>query len=677
MSKRLITAEDLLKFSFVGDTQISPCGGLVLFSVRRYTEKNRQVSHLWTCDAQGNSLRQWTQGKESAGQGRFSPNGEFLSFLAKRGAPSPQIQLLPLSGGEARTLTSFPEGDIAWHSWSPDSRWILVSFRETPDERKEAAVKDRESKGLSTPPWELEDIWWRLDGDGVFGAARHHLYLVDAQTGSHRLFFDESKSGSPSCTWLPDSSGVVLAYDPRPQPLLGRPEVHLYNLTLKGRLKKIKTGISGSKSTPRVSPNGEHVAWMGDDDPEGWGVNNTALYVAPMDGGEGRRITFGADQDFDVMTLSDCNAGHTSDGGGSGFLEWSPDGSHLYSNLGRHGEVNLVSIALSDGLVTPITKGSHTCAAAAISPDGTWFAGTWGHATLLNEAARFDLSGQIAPLTSFNHWVNKEISLSQPEEHWIASTDGARVHTWIMMPPSLKDKEKKAKKGAAILEIHGGPHGQYGSAFFHEFQLLAAEGHIVVFSNPRGSKGYGEDWTNAIRSRWGDKDWDDIQAVMTWMQNHPKIDAKRMGVMGGSYGGWMTNWVIGHSHAFKAAITDRCVSNMVSFAGTCDFPANDREYFGGVAYGSLERISALWRQSPIAYFEGVRTPTLIIHSEGDLRCSIEQSEQVFAALQAQGVESRFIRYPANTSHGMSRGGPGDMRLHRLNEITSWWRAKLG
>jgi dipeptidyl aminopeptidase/acylaminoacyl peptidase len=147
-----------------------------------------------------------------------------------------------------------------------------------------------------------------------------------------------------------------------------------------------------------------------------------------------------------------------------------------------------------------------------------------------------------------------------------------------------------------------------------------------------------------------------------------------MGVMGGSYGGYMTNWAIGHTNDFKAAITDRCVSNLVSFGGNCDFPMIPDGYWKGAPWGD---ISVLWKQSPIAYFDKVTTPTLIIHSEGDLRCNIEQGEQVFAALQQRGIESRFVRYPQSTSHGLSRGGPADLRIHRLNEIVSWWKKHLG
>jgi len=199
---------------------------------------------------------------------------------------------------------------------------------------------------------------------------------------------------------------------------------------------------------------------------------------------------------------------------------------------------------------------------------------------------------------------------------------------------------------------------------------------VVVYSNPRGSKGYGEKHCAAIRGDWGNKDWDDIQAVLNHMMSLPFIDSKKMGVMGGSYGGYMTNWVVGHTTDFKAAITDRCVSNMVSMAGSSDFPFNKDGYFGGYPWGDLKAIESLWKQSPIAYFDKVKTPMLIIHSEGDLRCNIEQSEQVFYALKAQGIETRFVRYPVSTSHGMSRGGPADLRLHRLGEITSWWKKHL-
>jgi len=300
----------------------------------------------------------------------------------------------------------------------------------------------------------------------------------------------------------------------------------------------------------------------------------------------------------------------------------------------------------------------------------------WGDATSLLEVGWLDLASksggkvlETKTVTAFNKPLYDEVQIVKPEESWVPSTDGIKVHTWIMRPDG-------AKSVAAVLEIHGGPHTQYGWAFFHEFQLLCAQGYTVVFSNPRGSKGYGEEFCAAIRGDWGNKDWDDVSAVMEWMKKLPGIDKSRMGVMGGSYGGYMTNWVISHTHDFKAAITDRCIINWMSAGSTSDFPLNKDGYFGSQVWGSHERIAKLWQQSPISHFESVKTPTLIIHSEGDLRCNIEQGDQTFFVLKSLGVETRYIRYPVSTSHGLSRGGPPDLRLHRLGEIVNWWKKWL-
>jgi dipeptidyl aminopeptidase/acylaminoacyl peptidase len=214
---------------------------------------------------------------------------------------------------------------------------------------------------------------------------------------------------------------------------------------------------------------------------------------------------------------------------------------------------------------------------------------------------------------------------------------------------------------------------QYGLGFFHELQLLAAAGHTVFFSNPRGSKGYGQEHCAAIRGRWGTADWEDIQTVLGFMRSHPRVDPARLGIMGGSYGGYMTNWAISHTRAFRAAITDRCVSNLVSMFGTSDYLERPDFYFPG---NSWDRPDEMWRQSPLSHFAKVKTPTLIIHSEGDLRCGIEQAEQVHAALTLRGVPVRFVRYPRSTSHGMSRSGPPDLRVHRLREILAWWGRHL-
>jgi dipeptidyl aminopeptidase/acylaminoacyl peptidase len=206
--------------------------------------------------------------------------------------------------------------------------------------------------------------------------------------------------------------------------------------------------------------------------------------------------------------------------------------------------------------------------------------------------------------------------------------------------------------------------------FFHELQVMAAAGYSIWYPNPRGSKGYGRAHCAAIRGAWGTKDWTDVRSVADAMQRDARTDPSRTGIMGGSYGGYMTNWAVAHAHRFRAAITDRCVSNLVSHAGNSDYPEIPGEYWRGMPW---QRPEELWRASPIAHMKGVRTPMLIIHSAGDLRCNIEQGEQVHAALVTQDVPCRFVRYPAEASHGLSRMGPPDLRLHRLHEYLNWWR----
>lgn len=678
MSRRLITAEDLKAFKLAGDPQFSPDGAKVLFSVRSCGEKNKYVTQLHLIDLASGNQKQWTQG-EGGSHGRFTPDGSHVAFLSGRSKPLPGLFVIPTDGGEPRNLIKMPEGGLAWFKHSPDGKWIVASFREQPENRTSTAAKKREEEGLSSPPWELTSLWNRLDGDGFFGDARFHLYLINAETGEHKVLFDKDAMGFASCDWLPDSSGLIICHSKGKSPWMDLPDAHFSLIDLKGKLKPLKTGVKGPKGTPRVSPDGKNLAWLGTDVVEPWGAPSDRVWSMPIDGSSPAvKVSGDNDLDFGNMTLSDCNFGFVSDGGGSGFLAWSPDGTKLYSAVGHHGEVQLVSLDPATQKVEFLTKGEHMFIPCQLSSDGGRVVGILGDTTHLPEVAVVELGGEgtIKPLTKLNAWVNEEIKLSHPEPHWIDSTDGVKVQAWVMNPPELKGAKKKSKKGPGVLTIHGGPHTQYGCAFFHEFQLMAAQGWTVVFSNPRGSRGYGEAFCRVISGDWGHKDWDDIQAVTKWMKSLPGVDSSRLGVMGGSYGGYMTNWVIGHCHDFRAAITDRCVSNWISMIGTSDFPMNKDEYFGGTPYGPISKIEPVWKQSPMSAFDKVQTPTLIIHSEGDLRCPIEQGDQVFAALQARGIESRFVRYPANTSHGLSRNGPMDMRQHRLGEILSWWKKHL-
>ncbi len=665
--KRPVLPEDLLLYKLVSDPQISPDGSKVLFTRKHVGEKNDYVSNLWIADVSGGEPRPFTQGGKD-GHGRWSHDGRRIALISGREKPNPQIYCIEASGGEAAKLTSLPEGAIGGFKWSPDGKMIAFTFREADPEWTEKAKKDREEKGLSTPARVIDDYWYRLDGDGYFNAQRHHLYVVDTQSGEHRRLFDKDPLGWIEFDWSPDSKELVVAANLDRNPLFKPWRSRLYRVDAKtGKHTEIANQPDGGKSNPRWSPDGKWIAYSGVEGREDlWSALNDRMYVIDAKRGGARDLTGSEDYCVSVGTLSD-----TRDAGYGSNYCWSPDSKRLILQIGWHGEVHLAALDITGGKLKFLTSGATEITFGNLSDDGKLAAVTTGHALLPSEigVAKISLtSADVKQLTSLNKDTLSKLELSKPQMHWITSSDGTKVQVWVMLPP-----KHKTGKLPAVLEVHGGPHAQYGVPYFHEFQVLASAGYAVFFSNPRGSKGYGEAFCNAIKGDWGNVDWIDIQGVTAFMKSRPYVDVKRMGVMGGSYGGFMTNWVIGHTNEFSGAITDRCVSNMLSMALNSDFPFMPDRYWKGNAWSEPEH---LWNSSPIRYIGNCKTPTLVIHSEGDLRCNVEQGEQVFTALKVLGVQTRFVRYPSSTSHGMSRSGPPDLRIHRLNEILRWWKEHL-
>lgn len=657
---RPVVAEDLLRFNLVSDPQIHPSGSEILFGNKTIPSQFKSVSHLYSVNLASAEVRQLTQGEKSCTMGRWRPGTHQISFVSQRSGDASQIFLLP-EVGEASAITQLPEGSIGDYEWSPNGEYVALTFREDHSDFSASGIKTRKEKGLSDAPWVTESLWYRLDGDGYFGEQRFKLHLLHVASGKMTLLTERAADGVYSFGWSPDSTRIAVCCTAEEDPIVAQPNDQLFILDLDGNETMVPNLPKGEKESVVWSPNGKWLVYAGDvdqDDP--WGTRNTKIYKVRPDGSDFKDLTGHQDYDFDVSTLSD-----TKDATFGATIKWLPDSSAVISQVGVKGETQLVQVALDGSGCRFLTCGQ--CSHGLGSVTASTAAIVFGSPLTIPEIATVDLSnGDLVTLTQFNHDYLQEVELAVPQEHWVTADDGTQVHTWVLHP--------KNPNGAAVIEVHGGPHTQYGWVFFHEFQVLVNQGYTVVYSNPRGSKGYGQEFCAAIRGDWGNADWVDIQAVSEFTKNLPGIT--RMGIMGGSYGGYMTNWAIGHSKDYKAAITDRCVSNMVSMAGNSDFPFNKDGYFKGVFYGDLERISQLWKVSPIAYFEGVTTPTLIIHSEGDLRCNIEQGEQVFSALRMQGVPSRFVRYPKSTSHGLSRSGPADLRIHRLNEILSWWERYL-
>ena len=638
MAKRPIRADDLNRFIYVGDPQMSPSGERVLFAKKTITEKNAYLTHLCTVDFHGHIV-QWTQGEKSASFGRWSPDGSWISFVSGREGPSAQIFLLPTSGGEGTKLTQLPQGSIGDMRWSPDGSKIAFTFREEIPERTEKAAEERKAKGLSEPPLAFDTVWYRLDGDGYFANQRHQLWVLDVAEALRTKGDPEAciickytadAVGDYSFDWSPNSKELAVIHNVSKTPYIDPPNKQIWRVGMDGQAWKLEGLPKGEKSTPRWSPDGKSLAYAGDvDEKDPWGTRNTKVYLVPADGGKAKDLTGAQDYDMEVATLSD-----SKEAAFGAIMEWAADVSGLYVQIGWHGEQQLGFVSLKDG-VKLLTEGHHVLSMGNVSKGRV--AGTLTTATRLGEVVVIEkelATDHMVPrtLTDLNHEFHAEVQIVEPEEIQFPGIQEVDVHGWVLKPVGFLEP----KRYPAVLEVHGGPHTQYGWAFFHEMQVLAAAGYVVVYTNPRGSKGYGEEWTAAIRGDWGNKDWEDIQSVMRWMQHQKFIHPGRMAVMGGSYGGYMTNWTIGHSPDFKCAITDRCVSNMVSMAGNSDFPFNKDGYFRGVAWGSLEDIKELWKQSPISFFQNVKTPTLIIHSAGDLRCNIEQGEECSPRCKCRG-----------------------------------------
>ncbi|MCA9290464.1 MAG: S9 family peptidase, partial [Phycisphaerales bacterium] len=648
------TPDDLTQFIVPSDARISPDGAQVLFTRKHVGEKNDYATNLWIAPADGGEPRAFTSGDKDT-HGRWSPDGATIAFTSGRVKGQSQIYTIPATGGEARALTSFPEGRIAGFRWSPDGSCLAVKFREADPDWTQAAAKAREEKGLSEPARVLDDWWYRLDGDGYFNAQRFQLFIVDVASGTHRRLYDKDTLGDFTFDFSPDGRKIAATTN-RDRRALASPwkdEIILIDVK-SGRLRPIAGFPEGPKGEVRWSPDGRMLAWAGRLGGEDglYSTDNIELFVGDPKTGKARSLT--GREDYCLMSVA---LGDIAEASFSPSIEWSRDSKRVFFRLGHHGEMHIASVRRSGGAVELHTRGHAVHDLGTMDDAGRRMALVRYTTTNLPEVHVADLDApNLAPraVTHFNAPLQKARQASKITSQWITTADGTKVHTWVMMPPHHTSGSRK--KYPAVLEIHGGPHAQYGVGFFHEFQCLAAAGYVVVFSNPRGSKGYGRDHCHAIRGQWGTADWVDIQAVTDFMTNHPNIDAGRMGVMGGSYGGYMTNWVIGHTNVFAGAITDRCVSNLVTMGGTSDYPDMPDRYFPGNFW---DRPEARWEQSPIRHFGNVRTPTLIIHSEGDLRCNVEQSEQVFMALKIRNVPCRFVRYPRSTSHGMSRSGPPD------------------
>jgi len=659
--KQTIKGEDLYRFELINDMQISPDGKQVLYAQQRVDRKTeKKYTNLWIVPTGAGAARQFTYGNQSDGHPRWSPDGKQIAFISNRTTETQaQIYVIAVGGGEARKVTDL-KGRIFGFRWSPDGKDLLLSLMKKDKEAIERE-KDENKKKLGIVARHYTRPFYKMDGMGFLGKERVHIWVVNVKTGSSKQLTDHKIQDQMDPQWTPDGKHILYMSNKTDEPDINIHDDKMYVMPVKGgKAREIRTP-KGEFGMPSISPDGKWIAFVGTEGEGDW-WKNTRLWIARFDGKKKAEcLTPSQDWDIGNKNINDVVGAHKFE-----RPQWSPDGTHIYFQVSRHGDTVVKRIEVESGEVDDEINRTGAVGSFMFDKTHDKLCYYFGDVESPGQIYVRDMStGREKQLTKVNETMLGRIDLGELEEVWFKGSDGNYLQGWILKPPGFNPK----KKYPSILEIHGGPLMMYGNMFMHEFYYLAAQGYVVYFCNPRGGQGYGEKHAKAIHNGWGTKDYEDLMKFANMVARKPYIDKDRRGVTGGSYGGYMTNWIIGQTDRFKAAVTQRSVSNLISMWGSSDFNWVFQLEFGEKP--PWENMNNFWKQSPMKHIGNAKTPTMVIHSESDHRCQIEQGEQVFVALKLLGVDTEFVRFP-DEPHGLSRGGRTDRRIERLKSMLRWF-----
>lgn len=632
--------EDYYQFVFVADPQIAPSGKHVAFVHTTIAEdKRKRHSNLWLVSTEGKSEPRQLTFSNNDRSPRWSPDGQQLAFMSGR-AEGQQLYLLPLGGGEARRLTDLKQASIRDFSWSPNGKQLLLTLAVDPTVEDPTEEKPK-SSAAQPDIVVIKEALYKSDGSGYLNERRSGLWLLDIDTQQLSKLSGDARWHDHSARFSPDGQTIVFASDRSADALEGSMQQALYLYQIHdASLKQLPT-LEGHASSPLWSPNGKQLVYQ-----------YQADYFQP--------------QQLVVHHLSDASnriVGTNWDRNASSVHWLTPE--RLLLSADHHGARPIFELDLRRDHTRIRLSEQGSAANLTLATSGRQLSFLWHNELNLPEI--WFQEGTKAPqkLTRFNQALLAELALQPLTSFWFSHEQG-QSQGFLIKPVGWQEGQTYP----LVLNIKGGPGGMWGQQWFHEFQMMAAAGYAVVFTNYRGSTGYGFAHQNAVHADYGGVDYRDNMAVLDYvLAQHDWLDSSRLYITGGSHGGFLTNWITTQTQRFKAAVTQRSVSNWISEAGTQQYPPNSmqREFAGTI----WQNFDLYWGRSPLKYADKVSTPTLIIHSTDDHITPIGQGEEWFYALKANKVPVEMVVFKGE-GHSLSRSGTPVNLVERLNRILAWF-----